>query len=75
MKSFTGRVISTKMAKTAVVEVVRRTKHPLYQKLMTRKKRYHVHDETGVAVGDLVKFVPTRPISKTKRWRITGGPK
>lgn len=71
MKKFIGRVISNKMVKTAVVEVKRQKIHPLYQKRLTIKKKYHVHDEIGVKVGDWVKFVETRPISKTKKWKIT----
>jgi small subunit ribosomal protein S17 len=71
MKQFIGKVVSHKMAKTAVVEVSRRVSHPLYQKSVTRKKRYHLHDEVGTTVGDLVKFVTVRPISKMKRWKIS----
>lgn len=70
MKQLQGRVINTKMRKTVVVEVSRRVKHPLYQKVYTQKKKYHVHDELGAKEGDLVRFVETRPISKTKRWKI-----
>lgn len=70
MKQFQGKVVSTKMEKTAVVEVSRRVRHPLYQKVYTKKKKYHVHDELGVKEGSVVKFVETRPISKTKRWKI-----
>lgn len=70
MRQWQGRVVSVKMTKTAVVEVIRRVRHPIYQKVYTRKKKYHVHDEFGVDEGDLVKFVSTRPISKTKSWKI-----
>lgn len=70
MKKLTGQVISTKMAKTTVVEVRRPKIHPLYQKRLVAKKKYHVHDEIGVKPGDWVKFIQTRPISKTKKWKI-----
>ena len=70
MKIFNGRVISTKNLKTAVVEVERVVTHPIYGKKMKRQRKYQVHDEIGVKVGDNVKFVETRPISKQKKWRI-----
>ena len=70
MKYFQGKVINAKMDKTVVVEVSRRIRHPLYQKVYTKKKRYSVHDELGVKEGEVVKFAETRPISKTKRWKI-----
>ena len=70
MKKFQGKVIATKMAKTAVVEVERYRVHPIYKKRMKVKKKYHVHDELGVKEGDKVIFGETRPISKTKKWRI-----
>ena len=70
MKLVKGKVISTKMAKTATVLVERRKIHPIYKKGIKATKKYHVHDEIGVKLGDNVKIVETRPISKTKRWRI-----
>ena len=70
MKIFTGKVIATKNIKTATVEVTRTVAHPKYGKQMKRNKKYQVHDEIGVKVGENVKFSETRPISKTKRWRI-----
>lgn len=70
MKKFKGRVISTKMDKTAVVEVGRYQIHPVYKKRMKIKKKYHVHDELGVKEGERVIFGETRPISKTKKWKI-----
>ena len=70
MKKFTGRVISTKMDKTATVEVVRLKVHPIYKKRMKVKKKFHVHNELGVKVGDMVVIVETRPISKTKKWKV-----
>jgi small subunit ribosomal protein S17 len=66
-----GYVVSNKMDKTAVVSVERRTTHPLYAKTVTRSERYHVHDEANdLNIGDLVRIVETRPLSKTKRWRL-----
>ena len=70
MKTYQGKVISTKMAQTAIVEVARQKVHPVYKKRLTLVKKYHVHDLLGVVVGDLVKFKETRPISKTKKWQI-----
>jgi small subunit ribosomal protein S17 len=65
-----GTVTSVKMAKTAVVEVARSRPHPLYRKAIRRTKKFHVHDPLGVSVGDVVEFVQTRPLSRTKRWII-----
>jgi small subunit ribosomal protein S17 len=66
-----GYVVSSKMDKTVVVTVERRTKHPLYHKTVTKSERYHAHDEANdVNEGDLVRIVETRPLSKTKRWRV-----
>lgn len=70
MKIFTGKVVSTKMAKTATVAVTRIVVHPLYKKRFKRKKRYQVHDEQGVKVGETVRFVASRPYSKLKKWKI-----
>ena len=70
MKIFTGKVISTKMPKTATVAVERMVVHPLYFKRYKRMQKYHVHDEVGVKIGDTVKFVTCKPISKSKKWRI-----
>jgi len=70
MKVFSGKVISTKMAKTATVAVERFVTHPLYKKRYKRIKKYHVHDEKGVLVGDTVYFIATKPISALKRWKI-----
>ena len=70
MKIFTGKVIGTKMPKTATVAVERIVIHPLYKKRFKRDRKYQVHDETGAAVGDIVKFVATKPYSKTKKWKI-----
>lgn len=70
MKIFTGRVIATKNAKTATVAVERVIVHPLYKKRFRRDTKYQVHDEFGVKVGDTVKFVASRPYSKTKKWKV-----
>jgi len=72
MKVLTGKVISTKMAKTATVAVERIVAHPLYHKRYKRVKKYHVHDEVGAKVGQTVKFIASRPYSRLKRWKITG---
>ena len=70
-KTRVGRVVSDKMDKTVVVSVERRYAHPLYGKQVTRTKKYHAHDEKGEAqMGDLVRIIETRPLSKTKRWRL-----
>ncbi|MBI2031431.1 MAG: 30S ribosomal protein S17 [Candidatus Levybacteria bacterium] len=70
-KIFKGTVISVKMNKTAVVEVTRRTAHPLYKKLLKRGKKYKSDvGELDVAIGDTVKIAETRPISKDKHFRI-----
>lgn len=67
----TGRVVSDKMNKTRVVAVERITRHPLYGKTIRRTKRYKFHDENNQSrVGDLVKIMETRPLSKEKRWRL-----
>jgi len=66
-----GEVVSAKMKDTAVILVERTTLHPLYKKRMTVTKRFSVHNpENKYNVGDVVEFVETRPMSKTKRWKI-----
>ena len=71
MKTFNGTVVSTKMSKSIVVEVERSRPHPLYRKIMRRRKRYKVHcEEANIKVGDVVKIVETRPISKEKHFAI-----
>jgi len=70
MKIFTGKVVGKKMQNTASVEVERTVVHPLYQKRYKKIKKYQVHDEIGVNVGDVVKFITCKPISKSKKWRI-----
>jgi small subunit ribosomal protein S17 len=70
-KRVVGIVESDKMAKTRVVTVTEQTKHPKYGKYMKRTQRYHVHDEKNESkVGDKVLIIETRPLSKTKRWRL-----
>ena len=67
----TGYVISDKMEKTVVVQVSDLTQHPLYKKTIQRRARFHAHDEENVCgIGDLVRIMETRPISKQKRWRV-----
>jgi len=66
-----GEVISNKMAKTIVVRVQRRFPHPEFKKVITTYKKFYAHDEKGEAKpGDRVRIEETRPLSKTKRWRL-----
>jgi small subunit ribosomal protein S17 len=66
-----GTVVSVAMEKTAVVSVVERVRHPRYAKTVQRTKRVHAHDEANdLRVGDRVRLAETRPLSKTKRWRV-----
>ena len=70
-KSRVGTVLSDKMEKTVIVGVERRVAHPLYGKQVVRTKKYYAHDEEGQAhAGDLVRIIETRPLSKTKCWRL-----
>ena len=70
-KSRVGVVVSDKMNKTLVVEHVARVPHPRFNKIVKRTKKYYVHDENGEAkVGDRVRIVETRPLSKLKRWAL-----
>ncbi|MGD0402115.1 MAG: 30S ribosomal protein S17 [Candidatus Acidiferrales bacterium] len=70
-QELTGVVSSAKMQKTIVVKVVRAVQHPLYHRVVRHTKKYYAHDETGEArVGDTVRIVSTRPLSKLKRWRL-----
>jgi small subunit ribosomal protein S17 len=70
-KTRTGVVVSDKMDKTVVVVVERRYAHPLYGKQVTRSKKYHAHDENNeYNIGDTVRIMETRPLSKQKRWRV-----
>ncbi|MGE5327187.1 MAG: 30S ribosomal protein S17 [Deltaproteobacteria bacterium] len=66
-----GQVVSTKMAKTIVVEVSRRVPHPLYKRIIGKRKKFYAHDEEGTAkMGDVVRIVECRPLSRLKRWRL-----
>lgn len=70
-KILEGRVVSDKMQKTVVVEVVSSRRHPLYHKVMRRSKKYYAHDEEETCrEGDWVRIVESRPLSRTKRWRL-----
>ena len=66
----TGEVVSDKMDKSVVVELTRRFAHPLYGKRMTKTRRVKAHDTHDAKVGDTVHIMETRPLSKTKRWRV-----
>jgi small subunit ribosomal protein S17 len=66
-----GRVVSSKMDKTVVVAVEETTTHRLYHRYMKKTKKFHAHDEENQCnVGDVVEIVSSRPLSKTKRWRV-----
>jgi small subunit ribosomal protein S17 len=70
-KSLVGRVTSDKMDKTVVVIVERTVRHPLYGKVLTRAKKYKAHDEQNDChIGDQVRIVESRPLSREKRWRV-----
>ena len=66
-----GQVVSTKMQKTIVVEVIRRVPHPIYKRIVTKRKKFYAHDETETAkTGDVVRIMEARPMSKLKRWAL-----
>ncbi len=66
-----GQVVSTKMAKTIVVEVSMKKAHPLYRRVISKAKKFYAHDENNTArVGDFVEIEETRPLSKLKRWNL-----
>jgi small subunit ribosomal protein S17 len=66
-----GAVVSNKMAKTIVVEVTRRVKHPLYKRVVTKRRKFYAHDESNQAnVGDVVRIIECRPMSRLKRWAL-----
>jgi len=70
-KVLTGRVVSNKMEKTVVVAVETLVRHPLYQRIIRRTKKFKAHDENNSCrMGDKVKLMETRPLSKEKRWRV-----
>jgi small subunit ribosomal protein S17 len=67
----TGVVTSNKMEKTITVAIERKVKHPIYGKFVKKTTKFHAHDEKDeCSIGDLVKIMETRPMSKTKRWRL-----
>jgi small subunit ribosomal protein S17 len=65
-----GKVTSNKMTKTVVVEIVRKFRHPLYQKVVHSSNRVKAHDEIGCQIGDQVQIVESRPLSRDKRWVV-----
>src|SRR5215470_10564020 len=66
-----GQVVSSKMQKTIVVEVTRRVQHPVYKRIINKRKKFYAHDEQQTAqVGDVVRIIECRPMSKLKRWRL-----
>jgi len=66
-----GRVVSVAPSKTVVVLVERRVQHPVYKKYIRKRKKFYAHDENEKAsLGDLIRIVSTRPLSKLKRWRV-----
>ncbi len=70
-KQFVGQVVSDKMEKTITVTVTTKALHPLYKKYVTRSKKYKTHDENNEAhIGDTVRIIESRPMSKDKRWRL-----
>ena len=69
-KTRTGVVVSDKMTKTVIVELTRRFADPVYGKQVKRSKRVAAHDEHGAKTGDTVRLMETRPLSRTKRWRV-----
>jgi small subunit ribosomal protein S17 len=67
-----GRVLSNRMDKTVVVEVERKQRHRLYGKVVTARKKYKAHDaENACQIGDMVKMIEARPLSREKRWLVT----
>ena len=71
-RTFVGRIVSDKRAKTVTVLVERRNAHELYGKIVAHSRKYHAHDENGeYKMGDVVEIAEGRPISKTKSWTVT----
>ena len=71
-RTLVGRVVSDKMEKTVTVLIERRVKHPLYGKIIVQSKKVHAHNDNNEAKqGDLVEIEETRPVSKTKAWRVS----
>jgi len=70
-RTATGRVVSNKMDKTITVLIERRVRHPVYGKYITRSSKIHAHDENNeCGIGDTVKVIESRPLSKTKTWKL-----
>jgi small subunit ribosomal protein S17 len=70
-KILLGEVVSDRMQKTITVQVERRVRHPIYERVVRRSKKFHAHDEHNQCrIGDVVRIIETRPLSKTKRWRL-----
>jgi small subunit ribosomal protein S17 len=70
-KIIVGEVVSNRMHKTIVVEVVRKKAHPFYKRVVSKAKKFYAHDEKNEAhIGDVVRLEETRPLSKLKRWRL-----
>ena len=70
-KEIIGKVISSRMQKTIVVQVVRKKSHPFYGRVVSKAKKFYAHDEKNEAhAGDVVRLEETRPLSKLKRWRL-----
>jgi small subunit ribosomal protein S17 len=70
-KELIGHVVSNRMQKTIVVQVVRKKSHPLYTRVISKAKKFYAHDEKNEAhVGDVVRLEETRPLSKLKRWQL-----
>ena len=70
-RTLIGRVVSDKMSNTVTVLIERRVKHPMYDKIIVRSKKYHAHNEDNQAkTGDLVEIQESRPMSKTKSWAV-----
>lgn len=70
-KELIGNVVSNRMNKTIVVQVVRRNSHPLYSRVISKAKKFYAHDEKNEAhIGDVVRIEETRPLSKLKRWKL-----
>jgi small subunit ribosomal protein S17 len=65
-----GLVVSNKMTKTVVIEIMRQVPHPIYGKIVLRSNKFKAHDELSCDVGDKVEIMETRPISREKRWRV-----
>src|SRR5262245_11940680 len=66
-----GSVVGAKMAKTIIVEVMRRVPHPVYKRIVSKRKKFYAHDENGEAkVGGVVRIIECRPLSKLKRWQL-----